>query len=169
LKALKALADAGLIAASVLANLHHWRIVPLMERRLHIFEMEKTTDPVAVAQSRLLLDLLPREYAATRARRAVNHKVIRTDDVALWSFAMLPEGPLVSRVPALLRSIDSWSIVIIWSFTRPLQVMAVNAARNDPPMPRARARARGATAGARAGSVQEGEEDPVTGVSGTEK
>jgi hypothetical protein len=32
LKALKALADAGLTAASVLANLHHRRIVPLMER-----------------------------------------------------------------------------------------------------------------------------------------
>jgi hypothetical protein len=32
LKALKALADAGPTAASVLANLHHWRIVPLMKR-----------------------------------------------------------------------------------------------------------------------------------------
>jgi hypothetical protein len=32
LKALKALADARLTAASVLANLHHRRIVPLMER-----------------------------------------------------------------------------------------------------------------------------------------
>jgi hypothetical protein len=55
---------------------------------------------------------------------------------------MLPEGPLVSRVPAPLRSIDSRGIVVIWSFTRPLQVMAVNAARSDPPTPRARARAR---------------------------
>jgi hypothetical protein len=32
----KSLADAGLGAASVLANLHHWRIVPLMERELAI-------------------------------------------------------------------------------------------------------------------------------------
>jgi hypothetical protein len=70
-----------------------------------------------------------------RARRAVNLKVIRNNDAALWSFAMLPEGPLVSRVPALLRSIDSWSIVVIRSSTRPLQVMAVNAARSDPPTP----------------------------------
>jgi hypothetical protein len=135
LKARKALADTGLTAASVLTNLHHWRIVPLMERRFHIFDMEETADPVALAQSRLLPDLLPREYAATRARRAVNLKAIRTDDVALWSFAMLPEGPLVSRVPAPLRSIDSWSIVVIWSFTRSLQVMAVNAARSDSPTP----------------------------------
>jgi hypothetical protein len=100
LQALKALADVGLTAASVLANLHHRRIIPLMERRLRIFEMEETADPVALALARLLPDLLPQEYAATRARRVVNLKVIRTDDVALWSFAMLPEGPLVSRVPA---------------------------------------------------------------------
>jgi hypothetical protein len=141
LKVLKALADAGLTAASVLANLHHRRIIPLMERRLCIFEMEETADPVVLAQSRLLPDLLPQEYAAMRARHTVNLKVIRNDDDVLWSFAMLPEGPLVSRIPALLRSIVSWSIVVIGSFTRPLQVMAVNAARSEPPTPRARARA----------------------------
>jgi hypothetical protein len=66
LKALKALADAGLTAASVLANLHHRRIIPLMERRLRIFEMGKMADPVALAQSWLLPDLFPQEYAATR-------------------------------------------------------------------------------------------------------
>jgi hypothetical protein len=137
LKALKDLADVGLTAASVLANLHRRRIIPLMEKRLRVFEMEETADPVALAQSRLLPDLLPQEYAATRARRAVNLMVIRNDDAALWSFAMLPEGPLVSRVSAPLRSIDSWSVVVIWSFTRPLQVMAVNIARSDPPTPRA--------------------------------
>jgi hypothetical protein len=78
LKALKALADAGLTAASVLAKLHHRRVIPLMERRLHIFEMEETADTVALALARLLPDLLPREYAATRARRAVNLKAIRS-------------------------------------------------------------------------------------------
>jgi hypothetical protein len=96
LKALKALADAGLTAASVLANLHHRRIIPLTERRLRIFEMHEEADPVALAESRLLPDLLPQEYAATRARRAVNLKVIRNDDVVPWSFIMLPYGPLVS-------------------------------------------------------------------------
>jgi hypothetical protein len=83
LRALKALADAGLTAASVLANLHHWWIVPLMERQLRIFEMEEKADPMALAQSRLLPDLFPREYAATRARRVVNLKAMRTDDTAL--------------------------------------------------------------------------------------
>jgi hypothetical protein len=97
--------------------------------------------PVAMVQSWLLPDLLLQEYAATRARHAVNLKVIRNNGAALWSFAMLPEGPLVSRIPAPLRSIDSWSIVVIRSSTRPLQVMAVNAARSDPPTRRDRARA----------------------------
>jgi hypothetical protein len=59
LLALKNLVDAGLGAASVLANLHHRRIIPLMERRLRIFEMSESANPVALAQSRLLPDLLP--------------------------------------------------------------------------------------------------------------
>jgi hypothetical protein len=54
-----------------------------MERRLRIFDMEETADPVVLAQSRLLPDLLPWEYAATRERRVVILKVIRSDDVAL--------------------------------------------------------------------------------------
>jgi hypothetical protein len=101
LKALKALADARLTAASVLANLYHRRIIPLMERRLRIFEMHEEADPVALARSRLLADLLPQEYAATRARCAVNLKVVRNDDIVLWSFVMLPHGPLVSGFPPL--------------------------------------------------------------------
>jgi hypothetical protein len=96
LLALKDLADAGVGAASVLANLHHQRIVPLMERWLRIFEMGDTTDPMALAQSRLLLDPLPQEYATTRARRAVNLKAVRHGEDDLWSFVMLPHGPLVS-------------------------------------------------------------------------
>jgi hypothetical protein len=77
-----------------------------MERRLRIFEMKETVDPVVLAQSRLLPDLLPQEYAATRARRAINLKAVKHSDDDLWSFAMLPEGPLVSRAsvfsPAIL-------------------------------------------------------------------
>jgi hypothetical protein len=47
LTALKSLADAGLGAASVLANLHHRRIIPLMERELGIFEMDGDQPHVA--------------------------------------------------------------------------------------------------------------------------
>jgi hypothetical protein len=129
LKALKALADTGLTAASVLNNLHHRRIVPLMEM----------ADPVALALSRLMPDLLLQEYATTRARRAINLRAMRVDDTALWAFTMLHEGPLVSRVPTPLRFFGSRSVVVICGSTRPLQVMAVNAVWSDPPTPRARA------------------------------
>jgi hypothetical protein len=44
-------------------------------------------------------DLLPREYAATRARRAIVLRAARSDDAALWAFTMLPVGPLVSGLP----------------------------------------------------------------------
>jgi hypothetical protein len=79
LNGLKSLADAGLGAASVLTNLHHWRIVPIMERELRIFEMTEEADPTALAHPRLLRERFPQEYAATRARRAVNLRTVPTD------------------------------------------------------------------------------------------
>jgi hypothetical protein len=54
LNALRGLADAGLGAASVLTNLHHRRIVPLMERELRIYEMSDMADTTALAHSWLL-------------------------------------------------------------------------------------------------------------------
>jgi hypothetical protein len=93
---LKKLADRGLTAGCVLANLHHRWIVPLMERRLHIFEMSEDADPIALAESRLLRDPFQRSYAATRARRAIDLRPGRGDDASLWAFDMLPAGQLVS-------------------------------------------------------------------------
>jgi hypothetical protein len=45
--ALKELTGRGLTAGVVLANLHHRRVVPLMERPLHIYEMTEDADPAA--------------------------------------------------------------------------------------------------------------------------
>jgi hypothetical protein len=56
---LKSLAYAGLEAASVLANPHHRRIIPHMERELRIFEMTEEADPMALARSRLLHERFP--------------------------------------------------------------------------------------------------------------
>jgi hypothetical protein len=53
LAALTDLADRGLTAGCILADLHHRRIVPLIERRLRIFEMDEDADPIALAGSRL--------------------------------------------------------------------------------------------------------------------
>jgi hypothetical protein len=97
LATLKSLADAGLGAASVLANLHHRRIVPLMERELRIHEMSEAGNPTSLACSRFLPERLPREYAAMRARRATSFKAGRHNNDNLWSFIMLPDAPAVSR------------------------------------------------------------------------
>jgi hypothetical protein len=109
LAALKNLADAGLGAASVLENLHHRRIVPLMERELCIYVMNEAANPTSLARSQYLHERFPQEYAATRVRRAISLKAVRygTDD--LWSFAMLPDAPAVRAfLPFLLsRSVPT--------------------------------------------------------------
>jgi hypothetical protein len=73
-----------------------------MERRLRIFEMDEEADPVALAQSRLLPDPFPQEYAATWARRAINLTAVKHSHDDLWSYVMLPYGPLVSGFLPLL-------------------------------------------------------------------
>jgi hypothetical protein len=105
LNGLKGLADAGLGEASVLANLHHRLIVPLMERELHIYEMREAANPTSLARSRLLHGRFPREYTATRARRAICLKAERHNNDDLWSFAMLPDASVVSRPSSLPRSL----------------------------------------------------------------
>jgi hypothetical protein len=97
LAALRNLAGPGLTAGAVLAFLHHWRVVPLMERPLRIFGMTETANPVALARSRMLQSPLLREYAATRARSAVDTRYLRSDR-SLWDLEMLPTGPLVSGI-----------------------------------------------------------------------
>jgi hypothetical protein len=102
--ALKKLADCGLTAGCVLANLHHRRVVPLMERPLRIFEMREDADPIALAESRLLRDPFPRSYTAARARRAIDLRPGRCDDASLWALEMLPTDQLVSGILDFLSS-----------------------------------------------------------------
>jgi hypothetical protein len=97
LAALRNLVGRGLTAEAVLAHLHHRRIVPLMSRPLRIFEMTETANPVVLARSRTLQSPLLRDYAATRARSAVDPKSTRSDG-SLWDLEMLPTGRLVSEV-----------------------------------------------------------------------
>jgi hypothetical protein len=68
-----------------------------MERPLCIFEMTETANPVTLARSRMLQSPLPREYAATRARSAVDTRSLLSDR-SLWDLEMLPIGPLVSGI-----------------------------------------------------------------------
>jgi hypothetical protein len=133
---LKSLADTGLGAASVLANLHHRRIVPLMERELHIYEMSEVANPVSLARSRWLHDRFPREYAATRARRAISLKAVRHNDDDLWSFIMLPDAPLVSGLSPFSFILPRHANVAL-TFHSSQQRVTVNAARSNSPTPRA--------------------------------
>jgi hypothetical protein len=89
---LRRLADAGLGVASIIANFHHRRIVPLIERELCIFEMSDAANPMSLACSQLLEERLLKEYAATRARCAINPKMVPHSDDNLWSFVMLPDA-----------------------------------------------------------------------------
>jgi hypothetical protein len=108
LAALRNLAGRGLTAEVVLAHLHHRRVVPLMERPLRIYEMTEIADPVALAKSRLLPGSLLREFAATRARRAIDPRSGRYDDKTPWELEMLPTGPLVSGVLDLISNFASF-------------------------------------------------------------
>jgi hypothetical protein len=97
LAALRNLATRGLTAAGVLAFLHHRRVVPLMERPLYIYEMTEEVDPVALVRLRMLPAPLGRAYALTRARNAVDTRMLRQDR-SPWDLEMLPTCPLVSMI-----------------------------------------------------------------------
>jgi hypothetical protein len=68
-----------------------------MERPLCIFEMTEEADPVALARSRMLPTPLEQGYALTRARSAVDTRMLRQDQ-SPWDLEMLPTGPLVSMI-----------------------------------------------------------------------
>jgi hypothetical protein len=156
--ALKKVADRGLTAGCVLANLHHRRVVPLMERPLHIFDMTEVADPVALARSRLLRDPFPRAFAATRARRAIDLRLGRCGDDVLWAFEMLPTGQLVSGVLDFISNLAGFSSCRRILRLRLAPAVGERERREVRPahalVPRARAR--GATARAGAGGPQEG-------------
>jgi hypothetical protein len=116
--ALRSLANAGLGTASILANLHHRRIIPLMERELCIFEMNDEADPTVLARSRLLHECFPREYVATRARRTINLKSVPHSHDDLWSFIMLPDAPAVSGLPSILGLLKRTSVILMVVISR---------------------------------------------------
>jgi hypothetical protein len=153
------MANARLGAASVLTNLHHRQIVPLMERELHIYEMSEAANPTSLARSRLLNERFLPEYAATTVRRAISLKARWHSNDNLWSFMMLPDAPALSRLSSFPRShatdrCDFDNRFIAEGDRGRLAVQSAHAP--SPSVPR-----RAAT-GAGAGRTQEGEEDLAT-------
>jgi hypothetical protein len=63
-----------------------------MERRLRIFEMTEDANPIVLAESRLLSEPFLRDYAATRARRAIDLKLGRCDNASLWHSTCSPSA-----------------------------------------------------------------------------
>jgi hypothetical protein len=99
MKALKALRDAGLTAAVVLAQCHRRRVIPLMERALRIYEMAEGANPDALARSRLLVEPFASVYAAQRSKRVVDtKKMVCEPDEVLWSPRMRPDGGYIELV-----------------------------------------------------------------------
>ena len=99
IEALRTLARRGLTVASVIANFHRRRVVPLMERPLAIFEMSAAADAAALGRSRMLEEPLAPAYAAGRAKRAVDPRKVAAGEDALWVLPMRPDPgflPLVS-------------------------------------------------------------------------
>jgi hypothetical protein len=110
-----------------------------MERELRVYEMSEATNPALLARSRFFSECLPREYAATRVRRAISLKAVRHSDDDLWSFVMLPDAPPVSGL-SLFSFVPLRRAVVALTFHSSQQRVTVNAAWSDPATPRTRVR-----------------------------
>ena len=76
--ALQRLARKGLMAPAVIVSFHRQRVIPLMERRLAIFELT----PEATAEgSRMSSVLLSLDAAALRAKSAVSQFSSNLEDL----------------------------------------------------------------------------------------
>jgi hypothetical protein len=87
------LAKKGLTAAAGIANFHQQRVIPLMERRLAIFELTPKAAAKGLRTSSVLLSL---EASAQRAKSAVAH--FPSDPEDLWKIKMRPEKGYISLV-----------------------------------------------------------------------
>jgi hypothetical protein len=84
---LRRLADKGLTAAVVITNFHRQRVLPLMERRLPVYQLM----PKASSEgSQMMEELLSRKVAAQRARRTM--VAPPSNPRELWAIKMRPEA-----------------------------------------------------------------------------
>ena len=90
---LQRLARKGLTAPAVIVNFHRQRVIPLMERRLAIFELTLEATGEGSRMSSVLLSL---DTAALRAKSAVLHFPKNPED--LWKIKMYPEEGYISLV-----------------------------------------------------------------------
>jgi len=92
-EALKRLACRGLTAAAIIANFYRQRVLPLMERRLAIYQL---TPKAASEGSWMSRKLLSHDVTAQRAKSAVAHFPSNTAE--LWAIKMRPEAGYIHLV-----------------------------------------------------------------------
>ena len=90
-----------LTAAAVIANFHRQRVIPLMERKLPIFEL---TLEASYEGSRTSNMLLPHNVTARREKSAVAEFPDNPDD--LWKVKMRPEAGYISVVSLSFNSLS---------------------------------------------------------------
>ena len=90
---LQHLACQGLTAAAVIANFHRQRMLPLMERRLAIYQLM----PQAASEgSWMVAELLTHDVATQRAKRTVSQ--FPSNYGELWAIKMRPESGYIQMV-----------------------------------------------------------------------
>ena len=89
------------MVAAVIANFHWQRVIPLVERKLPIFDL---TPEASYEGSRTSNVLLPHNVAARRAKSAVAEFPDNPDD--LWEIKMRPEAGYVSVVSLSFSSLS---------------------------------------------------------------
>jgi len=99
--ALQCLARKELTAAAIIANFHQQRVIPLMERKLPIFEL---TLEAPYEGSRTSNVLLPHNVATRRAKSVVAEFPDNPDD--LWKIKMRPEAGYISVVSLSFNSLS---------------------------------------------------------------
>ena len=91
--ALQHLVGKGLTAAIVIASFHRRRVLPLMERKLPLFQM---TENAPFEGTRMMEEFLSDDVSAQRAARAVSQPPNNLGD--FWRVAMRPDEGYINVV-----------------------------------------------------------------------
>ena len=100
-EALRHLVRKGLTVATIIANFHRQRVIPLTERSLPIFDL---APEASSAGSRTSYVLLPRDVAAQRAKNAVAEFPDNPNN--LWEIKLCPETGYLSVVSSSFNSLS---------------------------------------------------------------
>ena len=90
--------DKGLTAAIFVANFHRRRVLPLMERKLPLFQM---TENAPLEGTRMMEEFISDDVSAQRAGRAVSQPP--SDLADYWRVSMRPDAGYIQVVSFVSR------------------------------------------------------------------